>query len=365
MAIKVLVISNYKGYHESRPEASIFLGLAKLGFEIHIMTYGDCQLADEFREVGINVIDFHPEKKFDRKEITKIRDFVTEEKIDILHLFNSISTVNGIIAAKKLPVKVVLYRGYGGNIKWYDPTSYLKYLNPRVDKIVCNAKGIEEYIQGQLFFDKSKTITINKGHNVEWYSSYKPIEIRKELGIPADSFLFVNVANNRKMKGIPYLLEAFNSIPEDLPVHLLLVGKNMDTKENLEILKANENKSKVHFLGFRRDAINITASCDAFVLSSIMGESITKAVVEAMALAVPPIITDIPGNRELAIHNESGLVVPAKNHEHLKDAMVQMYRDVDLRKRLGDGAKKRIENELSYKTTISKMKALYEDLYEN
>src|SRR5687767_7704636 len=129
MAIKVLVISNYTDYHSTRPEASIFLGLAKLGFEISIMTYASSKHVADFEKAGIRVIDFHPEKKFDKAEITRIREFIVQEQIQILHLFNGPSIINGLTAAEHLPVKVVLYRGYCGHIHWYDPTAYLKYLN--------------------------------------------------------------------------------------------------------------------------------------------------------------------------------------------------------------------------------------------
>ena len=52
MAIKVLVISNYREYHTVRPEAETFIGLAKLGFEITVMTYGDSKYVEDFERPG-------------------------------------------------------------------------------------------------------------------------------------------------------------------------------------------------------------------------------------------------------------------------------------------------------------------------
>ena len=72
--MKILVISNYRPYHTARPEAEIFIGLAKLGVEIDIMTYGDAAYFEKFKEAGINAIDFHPEKKMDKGEIAFIRN---------------------------------------------------------------------------------------------------------------------------------------------------------------------------------------------------------------------------------------------------------------------------------------------------
>jgi glycosyltransferase involved in cell wall biosynthesis len=361
MSIKVLVISDYRSFHSNRPEAEIFFGLNKLGFDITIMTYAESEHAQKFIKDGIKVIDFHPQRKFDRKEIAFIRQKIKENKYDILQLYNSVSIVNGIQASKGLPIKVVLYRGFAGHLSWWSPNAHFKYLHPRVDKIICNSIGVEEIFQKKIFFDKSKTITINKGHRSEWYSSTAPADL-KEYHLPENAFILINVANNRTMKGIKYLLEAFNQLPEELPIHLFLVGKNMNIPMHQKILSNEKNKQKVHFTGHRKDALSFVAASDVFVLSSIKGESITKAVLEAMSLGIAPIITDIPGNKELIMHNHSGLVVPRKNPEKLKDAILQLYQNQELTKTFGKNAKQRIDNELSSETTIKKMKTFYENL---
>ena len=181
-------------------------------------------------------------------------------------------------------MKLVLYRGFAGNLEWWNPGSYLKHLNSRVDAIVCNSLGVKEYFDKQLFFKKSKAVTINKGHNTSWYTQYQPINIKQELGLSNDAFLLINVANNRKMKGIPYLMKTIALLPKSKNIHLLLVGKGMKTRENITILKEAGCQDRVHFLGFRKDVLNIVAACDVFVLSSLFGESITKSVIEAMSL---------------------------------------------------------------------------------
>jgi glycosyltransferase involved in cell wall biosynthesis len=362
MPIKILVISNYRAYHTSRPEAETFIGLAKSGFDITIMTYGDSKYVSEFERAGIRIIDFHPEKKLNRKEIACIREELINGGYDILHLFNSKAVVNGVQAAKGLPVKVIVYRGYTGNVHWYDPTAYLKSLNPRVDKIVCNSKGVEDDIHRQLFFDKRKTITINKGHRLEWYSDYKPANLNKEFHLPANAFVVVSVANNRRMKGIPWLLKAMNHLPESNPIYLLLVGKNMDSKKNMRLINRSPNRKKILLTGFRTDVLNIVAASHVFALASIKGESITKSVIEAMALGVAPVITDIPGNMELVEHHKNGLVVPARNAEKLGKAFLYLYDNPDLCKRMGKESQKRIETTLNLEKTIIQTGELYKSI---
>lgn len=360
--MRVLAISNYRSYHVVRPEAHIFIGLAKMGVEVFVATYGDSKINEEFKAAGIHVIDFHPEKKFDKAEIARIRSLIIEHKIDILHLFNSKAIINGIQAAKGLDVKVVVYRGFEGHIHWYDPSMYVKYFHPRVDQIQCNAEGVKELFDRNTIFGKKKTITINKGHDLDWYEGYDPYDIRAELGLQPDSFLAINVANNRKMKGIPYLLSAFKYIPKEYDIHLLIAGQDMDTPENLQIIRETNSEDRVHLLGFRKNVLNIEQTCDTFVLSSLFGESITKAVIEAMALGVPPIITDIPGNRELAVDGTSGLVVPKKDPKAIADAILKLYKDPDMRKEMGKKAREHISGPLNTKTTVKKVYEMYKRL---
>ena len=134
----------------------------------------------------------------------------------------------------------------------------------------------------------------------------------------------------------------------------------MDTKENLKILKDTGYEDRVHFLGFRKDVLNVVAACDSFVLSSLFGESITKSVIEAMSLAKPAIITDIAGNIELIENGVQGFVTPAKNSKAMAQAIAKLVDHPTKAKEMGFAAKARIENELSSKQTVVKLKALYE-----
>jgi glycosyltransferase involved in cell wall biosynthesis len=167
------------------------------------------------------------------------------------------------------------------------------------------------------------------------------------------------VGNNRKMKGIVYLAKAFAQIPHDLPVHLLLIGRDMN---NAEINQALHGRSNVHFLGFRKDVLHIVAACQVFVLPSIFGESITKSVIEAMSLGIAPIITDIEGNVELVENGQSGFVVPAKNSDALSQAMLELYQNPEKLKMMGEAAKRRITTHLNIQQTIIATKKLYDEL---
>lgn len=362
MAIKVLVISNYRSTVTVRPEAEIFIGLKKqFGYDVTVMTFGDGEYVPKFVEAGIRVIDFHPIKKFSWAQVKRIRTELKEGGYQIMHLFNNKAMVNGILAAMGLPVKVAIYRGYTGNIHWWDPFMYLKYLSPRVDRIVCLVEAIRVLMRKNLLFNKDKAVTINKGHDINWYNDVTPIDL-KEQGVPDDAFKIVCVANVRPMKGMKYLLEATHFLPADSKIHLLLLGNGMDAPKFKKIIDQSPIKNQIINLGFRKDALRVVKASHVFALASIYGEAITKSVIEAMSLGVTPLITDIEGNVGLAIDGESGLVVPAHNAKALAEAMVKLSLDRDLTARLGKNARAHIDKNLNTKDTVKAFDVMYRDL---
>lgn len=360
--MKILVISDYKKFHTVRPEAEIFISLAKRGYDITIMTKGNYDYVKRFKENSIRVIDFHPEKKLDSKEVEFIRKELESGHYDVMHMYNNVAMMNGLKAAKGIDVTCVLYRGYSANVHWYDPTLYFKLLHPRADYIICNSEGVATIMREKGKVKDEKLITINKGHKLEWYQDVEAHDIRKELGLSEDALMVVLVANNRTMKGTKYLMEATKFLDPKNNMHIVLVGKDLDNEESQAILKDSPFKEHVHFLGFREDALNIVKSCDIFLLTSIKGESITKSVIEAMSLGVAPVISDIIGNKELVVQDESGLIVPSKNSKGFADALTRLYSDRELLSKIKTNAPKRIATRLSHDQTVDKYEEFYKSL---
>lgn len=361
MSIKVLVISDYTNDISSRPEAEVFLELHKMGVEIEVMTEAQSEYVQKFKDAGITIIPYTPKRKNDPKAIQLIRSTLKNGKHHVLHLFNTNAITNGIKAAKNLNVKVIAYRGYSSGIYWYDIGAYRHILHSRIDKIICNSSGVAELIQRQSFFNKNKTVTINKGHRIAWYDAVEPKDL-SEFNIGKDTLTVVCVANNRTMKGIKYLMEAVNLLPTDADIQLLLIGNDLDNPESLKILSKGKNRSKVQFLGYRNDALEIVKAADVFVLASITGESITKAVIEAMGCGTAPVITNIPGNRELVVHEESGLVVPSKNPKAIGDALVRLHQNRDKISSFALKARERIATRFSTEYTAQKTFELYQEV---
>jgi len=360
-ANKLLVVSNYEKIVPSRPEAEAMIRLHRQGLEVEIITLPNAAYTPIFRSEGIVVHERHPRSKRDLPAQKFIRETLIKGKHDVIHLFNSKASLNGMPAAKGLPVKVVLYRGFTGHIHWYDPTAYLKYLHPREDGLWCIAKGVEEMFHRQLFFRKSKTKVIHKGHHPSWYADVQALDLHEE-GLPQGAMAAILVANARKMKGIPNLLKMTYHLPTDLPIHLFLVGRDMDTPALNAIRTKSPNKDKIHLLGYRKDALRLVKGADVFVLSSLYGEAITKAVIEAMSVGTVPLVTNIPGNRDLVIEGVSGKVVPVGEPKAMARALEHLYRNKAERLSLSEKAQAFIQDEFHIDKTVTALRAYYDEL---
>ncbi len=359
--MKILIISNYKdAYNAVRPEGEIFIGLQKLGFQITIMTQANAPFVKNFKKAGIQIIDFHPTKKISRTNIQFIRAELKKGQYDILHLFNSKAISNGNFAAMGLPVKVLAYRGVIGGSAWYAPNSYLKHLHPRVDGITAVSVAVQQYMQQQLFSNKAKVTQFYKGQNSDWYQHITMANLN-QFGIPNTAFVVSCIANNRTWKGIQYLIQSAGYLPAQLPIHFLLIGRKMDTTKNLKLIKESPYAKNFHLAGYRKDVLKLLAASNVYIQPSNKNrEGLGKAILEAMSLGIPPIVTDSGGPPEFVEHGVSGLVVPPTNPQAIAQAIQQLFEQTTFRLQLGKGAKAVIANKMSTEKSILALKNIYE-----
>ncbi len=353
----ILVISNYRDSHVARPEAEIFVGLAQRGFPITVITYGDAEYVKRFESFGIYVVDGHPTSKKDKTATALIRKVVQERNIKVLVLCNSMGVVCALNAVKDLPVKLIAYRGFAGNVHWYDPTAYMQFLHPRLDKIWCLSKYVEDEWHKQLFFDKSKTEVILKGQDLSWYEGVDAIDLKTELGLTPKDFLIVCVANNRKVKGVHCLLKAANELPKDLPIHIALVGRDMQIPYHLKLVEKGGREAKTHFLGYRSKVLEIIKSSDAVVVPSLR-EGLSKAMIEALALQIPLISSAVPSSLEILEHGKNALIFPVNDHKSLAKQIVYLINNPQLKEKFAKAGLVAFSEALSLKNTVDKFEQM-------
>jgi glycosyltransferase involved in cell wall biosynthesis len=312
---------------------------------------------------GIPTIDIAIGKNVDRGAIRALRAELVRGRYDIVHTYNNKAISNVLIAARKLPVKIVAYRGIVGAVGFLDPMSWMRYLNPRIDRIVCVAEAVRQHFLDMrpkfLRMPPERPVTIHKGHDLAWYTD-EPADLRAE-GIPEGAFVIACVANYRPRKGIEVLVEAIERLPDRIPAHLLLVGR-MNAEKLTRRIDASPAAGRIHRLGFRADAPALAAASDVFCLPSLRREGLARSLIEAMVYRVPPIVTASGGSPELVVDGHCGLVVPVNDSQAIADAIERLYRDPAYRRRLGDAARTRIATRFRHEDTVARTLALYESL---
>ncbi len=359
---KILVISDYRSVGSSRPEAEIFIRLAGLGHEVHIISHPEATYYNErFRDAGIVVLENPPSRKISGSYIQYLRALALEHKYDFVHAFNSKGLTNANWALRGIATKLIAYRGFAGQTHWYDPMMYLKYFHPRVDHIICVSKDIEEILACNIPGGRKKLTTIPKGHDPAWYQGIVPVD-RASLACTSDDILICFLANVRPFKGLTYLLQASHLLPGQLPLQFIFIGYGYDDPAIQKEMNESPLKDKIHLLGFRRDALQVLAACDCLVQVSTHGEGLSKSVVESMFLGIAPIITDIPGNEGLVENGKSGWIVPIKNPEAIAGAIKEMASDESERKRRGGNALKHMQQHFHIEKTVARFLSLYAKL---
>lgn len=294
--------------------------------------------------------------RIDRNAVRLYRRLQEQHPFDIFHCLTNRALSTALSARRKMarPPRVIAYRGTMGHISWFDPASHFSYLNRRLDCIICVSDAVRRYLKSFSLPDDRLEV-IWKGHDPSWYQP-APRSTLSTLGIPDRAVVVGFVGNIRPVKGVDYLLQAFSDPALDAKLHLLVIGEVRDPKIKREIGK----HPRVHFTGFREDAVALASACDIAVMPSVEREGLPKAVLEAMSQSVPAVVTNVGGLPELVITGESGLVVPPRDPAALRDAFNKLAADPALREKMGAAARLRIEGDFNFRHTVAKTIALYQ-----
>lgn len=186
-----------------------------------------------------------------------------------------------------------------------------------------------------------------RGVDMNYYSLRDEVRWKmEELNLRDESkFTFLFVGRIVGDKGINELCKAFDRLSSMANVRLLLVGPYEDSldpisQKSKEIIKQNPAIESVGGK-FGDDLLPYYAASDCFVFPSYR-EGFPNTVLEAGAMGLPSIVTDINGSREIIIEGENGVVIPSHDANALFDAMLKMMRDKDAREKMAGNARKMI-----------------------
>jgi glycosyltransferase involved in cell wall biosynthesis len=181
-------------------------------------------------------------------------------------------------------------------------------------------------------------------------------EVRQEMGLEREGLLILSVGRLVFQKGHEYLVQAMPQILAHYPGTKVVILGEGGLRPALEAQIANLNLGdRVTLLGNRNDIGRFLASADVFVLPS-RWEGLPVALLEAMEAGLPAVATRVEGVDEVLEDRQQGLLVPPENANALSHALLQLMADGALRKKMGEAAKIRIQE--NYTTDIMCQKYL-------
>lgn len=190
---------------------------------------------------------------------------------------------------------------------------------------------------------RGSTAVLHHGIDVAEVAAHRSrrAEMRAGLGLGDDDVAAVVVANYRREKDYPNLLAAARRVADTgMPVRFLVLGQGPLRDEIERRRDALGLGGHVALLGYRPDATAVMAGADMFVLGS-RHEGLPVALLEAFALGLPVVATDVGGVREAVRHGQEGILVPPGQPTALAAAVVELATRPDVRASMSEAAARR------------------------
>jgi glycosyltransferase involved in cell wall biosynthesis len=283
------------------------------------------EIVEEAKSNSLSTAIFDCKGKFDIHTIFEIRNFVRRQKIDLIHCHGYKSNFYGLLASINLMPALTTNHNWlttHWKLKMY---CFLDSLWIRhFDRIVAVSEEIKREMVKYNVPDKKITV-IDNGIDTERFDKEISTEnIRKEFSLNKGTKVIGTIGSLKFEKGYVYLLKAAKEI---LKIHkevkFLFVGDGPLRKELEDETKKLQIAENIIFAGHRVDIPEILSMMDIFVLPSVK-EGLPMVILEAMASKKPIVATRVGGVPKVINHQESGILIEAKDVGALKHSILDL-----------------------------------------
>ncbi len=304
----------------------------------------------------IFVIEYQSRIKKNAKNISGI---LRERNIDLLYMNNQPSSnLEGILASEMTNISALQHTRIQTDLNPVEVNAANRVLS----KIICVSEGVRETLI-QQGIDPSRCVVVHNGISDDVEPDALPSDIRNKWNIKDNDILIGTVGSLIKRKRIQDLLEALYIITTktDYPVKCFILGQGPEKDNLAEFVKKKNLEDIVIFTGFRADAISFINSMDIFVMTS-RKEGLPRVILEAMLMAKPVVASNITGNSELVADGSSGFLVPVGKPVDLADAIMRLVKKPELRKQMGDNARKSVIDGFLIKKYITGVETIFAEI---
>ena len=322
------------------------------------------QFGEDLAADGVNVFSCDKQPGVDWNALGRIRAYVRDERVSILHTHNAVACYYGAIATLMTSVqkRINTRHGMGSRRRFTSREMLYLAVTPLTHTLVAVSKEGQNAFEQRGTFSPKKSTTVVNGIPVEAIARTADAArdaLRAEFGFAATTRVLGNVGRLNWAKDQATLLRAFRiAVDAEPDQRLLMVGDGKLRGSLTELCTELGLDDHVIFTGERPDVFELLGAMDVFVLSSVT-EGYSIALLEASAAGLPIVATDVGGNSEIVSDALTGLLVPAKNPEALAKALLTMVQDGALRASYGAAGR-----DWAFKNaSVAAMAAAYDALY--
>ncbi|HEX6418418.1 MAG TPA: glycosyltransferase [Acidimicrobiales bacterium] len=321
-------------------------------------------LVDDLEAADVPIRCLGRSKVYDARWLATLRRWLVDDPVDIVHAHNPSIAVGTRLVVRSLPRRLRPRVVVTDHNVWHGyarPTRFAEaFTGGRDDARITVSQAVLETLPARL---RGPAQVVVQGIEVDEVRAQRDLraEARAELGIDADTLVVGTVANLRRQKGYHDLLHAARQVLDTVPdVRFVAVGQGPQEEELRGLHARLGLGDRFRILGYRADAVRVMAACDVFVLASHW-EGLGVAVMEALALGLPVVVTEVGGIPEVVEHGREGVLVPPKQPRRLAAALVEVLTDDERRRQMALAAAKRGE-ECSIEDAVRRTEALYREL---
>lgn len=295
---------------------------------------------------------------------TRLRKFIKTLTPDIIHTHLGHADLIGLWACRNVNVKrFCTMHNIWFKWNWTDHIIFFIYsllfkTVAKNCKVIAISKSVSEHVENVLKVSKANTKLI---HNAipDIHVKESKDSIRENLNIPLDSFCVLFVGRLELQKSVETLLYAANELKNEIKnIQFLIVGDGTLKGELEDLSRQIAVDEKVFFIGTTKEAEKYFAAVDIFVLPSIF-EGFGIVILEAFRASLPVIATNIEGPKELIESEFNGFLFEPKDHKKLADHILQLNRDFELRKEIGDNGYNSYKNKYDIINYEEQIEILY------
>lgn len=305
----------------------------------------------------------------DMRAVARLYALMKRGRFDIVHAHSSKAGFLGRAAARCAGVPCIVYSPHAFYFyKGIKGTSAFYLMVERMaakitDTIVAVSRGEESIARDFKVCNARKLVTIENGVDPAEFNVKVDVRAKmSELGIREGSNVVGMVGRVCEQKGYEYFLRAAHDVIEHFPrAVFVLVGQGVEDAKARRLVSDLKISENVILAGHRNDVAELCALFDVLILPSIW-EGMPYVLLEAMAMGVPVIASDIPGVREVVIDNETGLLFPAGDVAVLSRKIVSILSDKERGKIMSEAGRRRVKNRYRVDDKIEALARLYEEL---